>query len=83
MFGGEYELTWVALALIRVYQLTLSKLLPTSCRFIPTCSEYGAEAIRRFGLWRGGGLTLRRLMRCHPFTAPGLDPVPSKEGQTR
>ncbi len=66
----------VALALIRLYQLTLSPLFGTRCRFHPTCSAYAHEAISRHGFLRGAGLGLRRLLRCHPFHAGGIDPVP-------
>lgn len=66
----------VAIDLIRVYQRTLSPRLPSSCRFQPTCSWYAIEAIERYGLGRGGWLTLRRLARCHPFCEAGYDPVP-------
>lgn len=66
--------------LIRFYQLTLSGFIGNSCRHIPTCSEYGYEAIARHGLWRGGRLTLRRVVRCGPFkwlgATEGHDPVP-------
>ncbi|MFQ5827199.1 MAG: membrane protein insertion efficiency factor YidD [Dehalococcoidia bacterium] len=65
-----------ALGLIRLYQLTLSRVTLSSCRFIPSCSQYGFEAIRKFGLWRGGWLTAKRLARCHPFHPGGYDPVP-------
>jgi putative membrane protein insertion efficiency factor len=64
------------LALIGAYQRWISPLLGPRCRFIPSCSAYGAEAIVRHGPWRGGWLTLRRLARCHPFTPCGCDPVP-------
>ncbi len=66
----------LALAAIRFYQGSLSALKPPSCRFQPTCSEYGYQAIARHGLLKGGWLTLRRLGRCHPFDAGGYDPVP-------
>lgn len=65
------------LLLIQVYRYTLSPLLGARCRFYPTCSAYGLEAIRRYGAWRGGWLTLKRLGRCHPWHAGGVDPVPS------
>ena len=59
--------------LIRVYRYTLSPLIGWRCRHLPTCSEYGDEAIARFGLWAGGWMTLERLMRCHPLGTSGLD----------
>ena len=64
------------IALIGFYRSWLSPLLGPRCRFIPTCSAYGLEAIQRHGPWRGGWLTLRRICRCHPFTPCGCDPVP-------
>ncbi|MCX7680712.1 MAG: membrane protein insertion efficiency factor YidD [Anaerolineae bacterium] len=66
----------VPLALIRLYQETLSRLLPPTCRFYPSCSQYGYEAIYRYGIWRGGWLTIKRLARCHPLNPGGYDPVP-------
>ncbi|MDO8490819.1 MAG: membrane protein insertion efficiency factor YidD [Dehalococcoidia bacterium] len=67
---------WIALGVIRFYQLTLSRLTPSSCRFVPTCSQYGYEAIGKFGLRKGGWLAIRRISRCHPWSKGGLDPVP-------
>ena len=64
------------LALIRFYQRFISPALPPSCRFTPTCSEYSYEAIQRYGLLKGGWLSLRRLARCHPWNSGGYDPVP-------
>ncbi len=66
----------VALWLIRAYQVLISPLFPSNCRFAPTCSQYAAEALSRHGLWRGLWLSLRRLGRCHPFHPGGWDPVP-------
>jgi putative membrane protein insertion efficiency factor len=65
------------LGLIRIYRLLISPLFPPSCRFQPTCSQYAAEAIDRFGAWRGSELAVRRILRCHPFHPGGYDPVPS------
>ena len=61
---------------IRLYQLTLSPMLPRTCRFAPSCSEYAAEAILAHGPIVGGWLALRRLARCHPWGGHGYDPVP-------
>lgn len=66
----------VAMSIIRAYQLCISPLLPASCRYTPTCSEYMRVAIDRHGLVRGVWLGLRRLGRCHPFHVGGFDPVP-------
>ena len=66
------------MGLIRLYQLTLSGFIGNSCRHIPTCSEYGYEAIARHGLWTGGWMTLFRVGRCGPGGTSGLDPVPER-----
>jgi uncharacterized protein len=63
-------------ALIRGYQAIISPLLPPSCRFHPSCSQYALEAVTRHGAVRGGWLAARRLARCHPFHPGGYDPVP-------
>ena len=65
-----------ALALLRLYKLLFSPLFAGSCRFLPSCSEYAAEAIRRHGVLRGTWLAAVRLARCHPVAAAGADPVP-------
>jgi putative membrane protein insertion efficiency factor len=67
-----------ALALLRAYKLILSPLFTGSCRFMPSCSDYMAEAIRTHGPWRGIWLGARRLARCRPFGGHGLDPVPTR-----
>ncbi|MBS7565192.1 membrane protein insertion efficiency factor YidD [Mucilaginibacter sp. Bleaf8] len=66
----------VFIALIRVYQIVLSPILGASCRFTPTCSRYGIEAIKKHGPFKGGWLTLKRIGRCHPWGGHGPDPVP-------
>jgi putative membrane protein insertion efficiency factor len=66
----------VLLALVRGYQRFLSPMLPPRCRFLPTCSQYAAEAVERHGAARGSWLALRRVARCHPFHPGGHDPVP-------
>lgn len=65
----------VALTLLRFYKLLISPLLPPSCRFTPTCSEYAAEAISKYGFWKGTMLGMKRIGRCHPFSTGGYDPV--------
>jgi uncharacterized protein len=62
--------------LIRVWQRTFSAVLPPSCRFTPSCSQYGIEAIQKYGAFKGGWLTIKRIGRCHPFHPGGYDPVP-------
>lgn len=64
------------IALVRFYQMAISPLLPGSCRYTPSCSAYGVEALRKHGAWRGGGLTLKRILSCHPWGGHGHDPVP-------
>lgn len=62
--------------LIKIYQSAVSPLLPPACRFVPSCSAYGIEAIRKYGPFKGGWLTLKRLASCHPWGRHGHDPVP-------
>ncbi len=69
------------LVLIRLYQWFLSPLMGTACRFAPSCSHYGFEAIAVHGPLRGTWLTLRRLLRCHPWGGSGFDPVPPAPGR--
>lgn len=69
----------ILIGLIRGYKLLISPLLPAACRFQPTCSVYAVEAIERFGVWQGGWLAIRRILRCHPFHPGGYDPVPGKD----
>ena len=62
--------------LIRVWQRTFSRVLPPSCRFEPSCSQYGVEALQKYGVFKGGWVTIKRIGRCHPFHPGGYDPVP-------
>ena len=66
----------VLLSLIRLYQNTLSKVSPPACRFHPSCSHYGYEAIDKYGAARGSWLAVKRISRCHPLHPGGYDPVP-------
>lgn len=66
----------LALGLIRLYQSTVSRVLPHACRFQPTCSHYAVEAIKKYGLIRGCRMAAKRIIRCNPFTEGGYDPVP-------
>ncbi|MDR0712838.1 MAG: membrane protein insertion efficiency factor YidD [Bacteroidales bacterium] len=62
--------------LVKFYRYCLSPLMPASCRFTPTCSQYALEALRKYGALKGGWLSLKRLLRCHPWGGHGYDPVP-------
>lgn len=66
----------VFIGMIKIYQLTISPLLMPSCRYLPTCSQYGIEAIKKHGPLKGGYLALKRLLSCHPWGGHGHDPVP-------
>jgi conserved hypothetical protein YidD len=66
----------IALGLIKLYQSTISKVLPSSCRYTPTCSEYTSEAINRYGFFKGTWMGTKRIVRCHPWHEGGYDPVP-------
>jgi uncharacterized protein len=68
----------VFISLIRFYQVVISPLKPPTCRFYPTCSHYGLEAIKRFGPIKGSWLTLKRIGKCHPLHPGGIDPVPDE-----
>lgn len=69
----KYPLLW----LIKLYQLTFARLLPeNTCRFYPTCSHYGYEAIEKYGAFKGSWLAIKRIARCQPFHPGGFDPVP-------
>lgn len=71
-------LTKIVSGFIRFYQIVISPLKPPTCRFYPTCSHYGLEAVQRFGPVKGIWLTVKRIVKCHPFHPGGMDPVPSE-----
>lgn len=73
---NRFLLRRMAVLPIRAYQLTLSSVLPPSCRFYPSCSAYAIEAVLTHGILRGGWFALRRILRCHPWSSGGYDPVP-------
>jgi putative membrane protein insertion efficiency factor len=73
----DYWPRLILLAFIRFYQMTFSKTLPAdTCRFYPSCSHYGYEAIYKYGVFKGGWLATWRILRCNPFNKGGFDPVP-------
>ena len=72
-------MTRIALGLIAFYQYVISPFLPSACRFHPTCSAYGKQALKKHGWRKGGYYTIKRLLRCRPFGGMGYDPVPEKE----
>jgi putative membrane protein insertion efficiency factor len=65
----------IPILLIKLYRYLISPLLPLSCRFTPTCSEYSIDAIEKYGFFKGFHLSFRRILRCHPFHPGGYDPV--------
>lgn len=71
----------VLIIFVKLYRVTVAPLLPPCCRFVPGCSQYAIEALQEHGAVKGGYLALRRLLRCHPFHAGGLDPVPPTRNQ--
>ena len=64
---------------LRMYRRFVSPMLPHSCRFVPTCSEYAMEAVERYGALRGGWMAVGRVLRCHPFVRGGFDPVDHRQ----
>ena len=67
---------YILIAIIKIYKFVVSPLLPGSCRFFPTCSDYAAEAVLKYGVFRGSWLSIKRILKCHPFHPGGIDPVP-------
>ncbi|HMO34224.1 MAG TPA: membrane protein insertion efficiency factor YidD [Lacibacter sp.] len=76
MKSVKYWLSLPFIALIRLYQYGISPLIGPKCRFTPTCSQYGIEALKKYGPLKGLWLTLKRVSRCHPLGGSGYDPVP-------
>ena len=74
--GLKAALLWLLCLIVRFYQLCISPLFPASCRFTPTCSEYALQALRKYGAFKGLWLTVKRLVRCHPWGGSGYDPLP-------
>jgi uncharacterized protein len=72
-------LLFIPLSLIKVYRYFISPLLGNQCRFYPTCSHYGEEAYQRFGIIKGSWLTIKRIVKCHPWHSGGFDPVPDSD----
>ncbi|MGX4669349.1 membrane protein insertion efficiency factor YidD [Cerasibacillus sp. JNUCC 74] len=70
---------YIFIGLIKFYRVAISPIKPPTCRFYPTCSEYGLEAYRRFGFFKGTYLTVKRISKCHPFHPGGIDLVPEKK----
>ena len=68
--------SYIFLLIIKAYKTLISPILPPSCRYYPTCSDYGAEAIKKHGPFKGGWLAIKRIGRCHPWGGHGYDPVP-------
>ncbi|MBK6983988.1 MAG: membrane protein insertion efficiency factor YidD [Bacteroidetes bacterium] len=66
---------FIPLAIIRFYQYAISPLLKPSCRFTPSCSQYGLDAVNKYGAFKGSWMALKRIMRCHPWGGSGYDPV--------
>ncbi|AGK55306.1 membrane protein insertion efficiency factor YidD [Bacillus sp. 1NLA3E] len=71
-------LSKMVIKIIRFYQIVISPLKPPSCRFYPTCSHYGIEAVQRHGAIKGSWLTIKRILKCQPFHPGGMDPVPQE-----
>ena len=69
-------LSFPFIAIVKLYQVVISPWLGPSCRYIPTCSQYAIEALKKYGLFKGLWLTLKRILKCHPWGGHGHDPVP-------
>ncbi|MBL4652256.1 MAG: membrane protein insertion efficiency factor YidD [Flavobacteriales bacterium] len=69
-------MSWILIQIIKFYQAAISPLLPAACRYSPSCSEYGIQAIKKHGAFKGSFLAIKRIGSCHPFGGNGYDPVP-------
>jgi len=69
-------MAWFLILIVKFYQHAVSPLFPSTCRFTPTCSQYTVEALKKYGAFKGGYLSIKRILRCHPFGGHGYDPVP-------
>ena len=72
----SFVFSFLLRVIITIYQKVISPLLPPRCRYSPTCSEYGLQAVKKYGPWKGGRLTIKRVFSCHPWGGEGDDPVP-------
>jgi putative membrane protein insertion efficiency factor len=72
----KINLVTIPVLLIKLYKYVISPVLPNACRFYPTCSQYAVEALTKYGLLKGGFLSIKRILRCHPLCDGGYDPVP-------
>ncbi|MGN0237531.1 MAG: membrane protein insertion efficiency factor YidD [Lepagella sp.] len=79
----SHPLRTLAILPIRFYQLCISPMLPASCRYTPTCSQYAIEAIRIHGIFKGSWLAIKRIARCHPWGGSGYDPVPPAHSKSQ
>jgi len=68
--------SYIFIGIIKIYQNMISPFFPARCRYTPTCSEYGAQAIKKHGVFKGGFFTIKRILTCHPWGGDGYDPVP-------
>jgi len=68
--------SYIFIGIIKIYQNMISPLFPAGCRYRPTCSEYGLQAIKKHGVFKGGVFTIKRVLTCHPWGGDGYDPVP-------
>ncbi|HNV96346.1 MAG TPA: membrane protein insertion efficiency factor YidD [Bacteroidales bacterium] len=68
--------TYILIGIVKFYKLFISPILPNSCRYTPTCSNYAVEALKKYGAFKGGWLALKRILSCNPWGGSGYDPVP-------